>query len=252
MKKVDQEVLAIISSGIIEGNIFRIMGGQLDRKIYVAVNEVLENMGGKWNRKLGGHLFEEDPTDKIENLIETGESVNEKKLYQFYETPALIVEKMIELAGIKENHSVLEPSAGHGAIATRLLKNDPICLEIDPKKCDVLFSKGLRTACVDFLKYTAQKYDRIVMNPPFTKQQDIDHVLHAYSLLNKGGRLVAIMSPGFIFRQNKKSTEFASLLKDCGRWEFLPEKTFKESGTMIRTVLVILEKSNFSSSVRVR
>ena len=31
------------------------------------------------------------------------------------------------------------------------------------------------------------------MNPPFTHHQDIDHVRHAYDLLDAGGVLVAIM-----------------------------------------------------------
>jgi hypothetical protein len=54
MKDFSQEVLAVISSGEVDGNSFCITSGQLDRNLYTAVNEVLENLGGKWSRKASG------------------------------------------------------------------------------------------------------------------------------------------------------------------------------------------------------
>ena len=41
---------------------------------------------------------------------------------------------------------------------------------------------------------TAFKYDRIIANPPFTKNQDIDHVMQMWNFLKPGGRIVSIMS----------------------------------------------------------
>ena len=38
------------------------------------------------------------------------------------------------------------------------------------------------------------KYDRILMNPPFEKLQDIDHVRHCFDQLKEGGVLVAVMA----------------------------------------------------------
>ena len=52
---------------------------------------------------------------------------------------------------------------------------------------------------------TTGKYDKIIMNPPFENGQDIDHIRHAYSLLNDGGRVVCIMSEGTFYRNDKKS-----------------------------------------------
>lgn len=50
------------------------------------------------------------------------------------------------------------------------------------------------------------------MNPPFTHHQDIDHVRHAYDLLDAGGVLVAIMCESTFFRSDKKSVEFRDFL----------------------------------------
>jgi 16S rRNA G1207 methylase RsmC len=42
------------------------------------------------------------------------------------------------------------------------------------------------------------QFDRIVMNPPFDHDTDIDHIRHAYRMLKPGGRLVAICANGVI------------------------------------------------------
>jgi 16S rRNA G1207 methylase RsmC len=85
-------------------------------------------------------------------------------------------------------------------------------------------------------------FDRIVMNPPFADQQDIRHVMHAATLLKPGGRLVAIMSAGVAFRDDRLSRAFrALLLEHGGAIEYLPEAAFKASGTGVLAVLVTIE-----------
>src|SRR4051812_7333314 len=103
------------------------------------------------------------------------------------------------------------------------------------------WSKGFKTIAGDFLALEPEeKYDRVVMNPPFTNDQDIDHVLHAYKFLKPGGKLVAIMAKGFTFGENRKRSGFRDLLKQHGRIVMdLPAGTFKESGTMVETVVVV-------------
>ncbi|MBV0881613.1 hypothetical protein KTQ42_20235 [Noviherbaspirillum sp. L7-7A] len=59
--------------------------------------------------------------------------------------------------------------------------------------------------------------DRILMNPLFARQADIDHVLHAWSMLKEGGRLVAIMAASVTFRHNAKSVVFRHLITSHGR-----------------------------------
>lgn len=250
MKDVSQDVLAVISSGVVDGNTFTITAGTLDRRLYIAVNEVLENIGGKWSRKLKAHVFDADPTDKIEEVLLTAKTVNEKQLYQFFETPKPVVERLLELADIQytddpmKMQDVTEPSAGRGAIADEI--DGSRCLfrvtELDPKNVQVLMDKGYAVFAGDWLNVKDKEFDRIIMNPPFTRQQDIDHVKHAFDLLRPSGRVVAVMSPGFTFRQNNKSVEFRELVDTHGWWEELPDDSFKESGTGVRTVIVVLNR----------
>jgi hypothetical protein len=105
---------------------------------------------------------------------------------------------------------------------------------------------GLDVTGGDFLQ-VAKAYrgtvDRVVMNPPFAKQKDIDHATVAFDCLAPGGKLVAILSAGVEFRQDKKAKAFRGLVDSArGTIERIADGAFKESGTMVRTVLVTLHR----------
>jgi type I restriction-modification system DNA methylase subunit len=80
------------------------------------------------------------------------------------------------------------------------------------------------------------------MNPPFERQQDIDHVNHAWKFVMLGGRLVAIMSAGILFRENRKTKEFIEIVNTHGYIERLPENSFRDAGTGVNTCLVVMDK----------
>lgn len=119
-------------------------------------------------------------------------------------------------------------------------------VEIQSKYAHDLGAHADRFEIGDFLEMSAvggcSNFDCILMNPPFTRQQDIDHVLHAWQFLKPGGRLVSIMSPGWYFRTNRKSVEFKEFVETHGTWHENDEGAFKESGTNIKTVTVVLDK----------
>ena len=96
----------------------------------------------------------------------------------------------------------------------------------------------------DFLKSdTSIKYDIIVANPPFSKNQDVTHVLRMYEHLKDGGRLVAIMSPHWQHSQDKKSQQFRDFLQSVsGQVNEIDEGAFAESGTNIKTYFVVIDK----------
>lgn len=249
--KVSNEVMAVLSAARVEGaQLF--LTGQLDRKLYEQTNKVLEAAGGKWNRKAKAHVFEADASERIDQIILTGDIVIPKDEFEFFPTPEPLVRKMIERADIRDGMMVLEPSAGRGAIALAAYKaasgvlvdmfelmeenNRYLALELDLPLC------GVAKPC-DFL--TAEPtpiYDRVLMNPPFSKGQDVKHVTHALEFLKPGGRLVAIMSAGVTFRQDKRTTEFRALVDFCnGTIEPNPEDSFKSSGTGVNTVMVTMQ-----------
>lgn len=242
-KMIDQQTLRILSRVTVDGNNIFLTCGQLDRKQYQAVNEVLENMGGKWNRKAKAHVYDCDPTDALEQVLLTGEIVPPKK-YGYFPTPPELAKRVVELAEIEPGHIILEPSAGQGGIADFLpLRPMVTCVELLPENTKVLKEKGYCVHEGDFLsKSCREEYDRVIMNPPFEKQADIDHVLHAWNCVVPGGRLVAIMASSVAFRENSKTTHFRELLNKHGYMEHNPVGAFKASGTMVNTVTVVLNK----------
>lgn len=87
-------------------------------------------------------------------------------------------------------------------------------------------------------------YDTVVMNPPFDRERDIDHVTHALSFLKTGGHLVAIMSAGTEFRETRKAIAFRELMESMGaQWKELPPGSFAESGTYVNTVMLSVWKN---------
>lgn len=166
----------------------------------------------------------------------------------YFPTPPEIVEQMISLARIANNHTVLEPSAGGGAIADIFRDQYPEtildCVEYNYSLREILKEKGHTLVGQDFLEGDLDhKYDRVLMNPPFENGADIDHVFHAYKQLADNGILVAIMSEGVFFRSDKKTTEFREWLDEQNSYTIdLDQDAFKASGTGVKTRIVVIEK----------
>ena len=254
MTDISKDVLKVLSTLEIEGNNVKITE-QLDRKLYLAVNEVLVRCGGKWNKKSKAHVFVEDPTFKLDNVIECG-VLDPKVKTGYFPTPLDIVEEMIELADLNRQQMILEPSAGQGHISDIICKrlnihtHEIMVCETLPENVNILKENGYRVEELDFLEFADEcdkldvRFDRIVMNPPFEVQSDILHVTRAFDLLADGGKLVSIMSSGVTFRNNRKTVEFRDniLAEHCTHLEHLPEGSFKSSGTQVNTIMLVLDK----------
>lgn len=254
-KTIAPEIRTILGSLEWDGPRARLTCGQLDRKVYQKVNEVLEAFGGKWDRKTKAHVFADVAQDELDVAIETGVFVSAKDIKQIFgefETPDGLADELIEQARIDvaANMTVLEPSAGggqllraikriHGAAALYLVDS----VEIQGKHHKTLSALGDAVFITDFMAWAPESpFDRVVMNPPFAKQADVDHVTRAFGFLNPGGRLVAIMSPGWTFRENAKSKAFRKLVESQGSYKNNPPAAFKCAGTNVNTVMVTLEK----------
>ena len=152
----------------------------------------------------------------------------------------------MDIAGVRPGMKVLEPEAGCGDIAFACVEAGGVvdCYELMQPNFDVLTSSGRFNSVrhVDFLTVSPEPiYDRIVMNPPFLKQSDIKHVLHALRFLRPDGLLTSVMSAGVSFRDNKLTQEFRDLIRARGGdIEALPEGAFKASGTMVNTLIATI------------
>lgn len=243
-RKIESAVLAVVSQAVCEGNLLRLTG-QLDRKMYEAVNKILLEAGGEWKGgKTKAHVFQGDAAEMIEPILLTGE-IARKEDFGFFPTPLHVVETYVipRLRVNAESH-VLEPEAGVGGIALPLSKICRVdCIELQEKNVKVLQESGCfaRVLQGDFLSIDPKdfpKYDAVVMNPPFAKQADIKHVLHASRFVKEGGQLVAIMSASVSFRTDTLTRQFAEFVAgQDAEIVVLPESSFKESGTQVNTVV---------------
>lgn len=158
---------------------------------------------------------------------------------QLFPTPAPLAAKLARAAGpMDPSHRVLEPSAGTGAI-WRELWGCRTAVEINHA-----LAERLRGMCTqrdfvieaDFLEKTADDlggpFDRIVMNPPFVRGSDVEHIRHALTMLAPEGRLVALCAGG----PRQKAA-----LAPLGRWEDLPEGSFSEQGTNVRVAMLVVD-----------
>jgi predicted RNA methylase len=258
MKRLSAEAFGVLTEGLsVEGQHVRITAGQLDRKLYLEVNAALEAIGGAWNKKARVHVFAADPSEALDQILVDGGFHDTKRDFDQFDTPAELAMEVVRRAEVR-GKDVLEPSAGTGRLAKEAMRQGAhtvTCFEVDEKRARGLtlemapFERYQVTPC-DFLAQKTgggvrgfEPYPRIVMNPPFSRGKDIDHVTHALSFLSKGGRLVAILSAGVTFRQDRKARTFRELVSSLGgTLEPLPDTSFRESGTDVRTVLLTVTR----------
>jgi phospholipid N-methyltransferase len=248
-----QEVLQACT---VEGTIIKLPADQLDRKVYLDTKKKLEHIGGKWKGgKTFGFVFDHDPTELLEQIA-NGEDRNLKKETQFFPTPKEVVELMLSKVSIMAHTCILEPSAGRGAIIEGIIEHckpfgsihavekDPLHRTFLKRQIDeTWYTQVNLDECTDFLEYKIPEFISVILaNPPFNKNQDIDHIIKMYDGLNHG-TIVTLASKHWEISDNKKERFFRKWLKVVGA-EVTPidQGAFKESGTMIATNLIVIKK----------
>lgn len=236
-------------------------------KNYAEVKKALEKAGGKYKRSTFVFQAAAQP---IINKLMGGEKINIKKEFQFFPTPAAIAECLVQLAEIKDGMSVLEPSAGQGAIIEQVFKafprnmtgpNDKMCVSVD--YCELMeinqeiLSKKINSDKVwqgrvnfmndDFLTAPLdEQFDRIIANPPFEKNKDIDHIYRMFEFCKPNGRIVTLASQHWQHSKNKKETDFGKWLKLIKANVTQVEPcAFKKSGTMVPSVIIVINKRKY-------
>jgi predicted RNA methylase len=263
-RKLDDDTKAILRNCTLQGNVLVLPPGQLERPRYLAFDKAMKALGGAWNRKAGGHVFSFDPAELIAQAKETGEVVDRKQTLQFFETPAVVVEQMMRHAkarharglGRLDGRIALEPSAGHGRLVLPLLQwgatvtaveiDEHNSAELDRRVVAAGMTDRFELITADFLQAKHEIppcFDLILMNPPFTRGQDAEHINQAYLLLAPGGRLVAICGRGSLTRQDGKASAFQQWIERKATLNRpLTEGIFKDSGTLSAANLLVIDK----------
>jgi SAM-dependent methyltransferase len=250
MVTIPSPVLSVLRAGTAEGSVFRLPGEQLDRALYLSVNEVLARLGGKWNRKVKGHVFDDVEPAPLIDLVLTTAEMPPKNPTAFFATPVDVAERLLTdpalpslPAGAKR---ILEPSAGRGALLDALSGTGARveCCEILPRFRDLLTEREANLIPEpNFLAYRpGPVYDGVVMNPPFAVEGDalayVTHIEHALDCLAPGGVLLSVAPGGFASRQDRRVRELRERVEASGAWVKVEGEAFKASDTGVRTVLL--------------
>lgn len=257
--RIAPEVLQALGAATVSRN--NVTLPKLDPKLYKKARDVLEALGGSWSKKAQAHVFEEDPREALQQTIESGTYVGMadlRKLFGFFPTPDSLADQLVRAVGVSEDDVVLEPSAGDGALLAAVRRHlggkhlrEVTAVELAPERYALLLAFAtsfpvFRGILGDFLQVRPQgsKATRVLMNSPFRNGADATHILHAYdSWLAPGGKLAAIGGAGLEFRDGahqKRVRELAAL--PGASLTRLPADSFKDVGTSVHTVLVVLAK----------
>ena len=198
----------------LENNILKLPQVQFNKKSYAEAKKWIEEAGGSWQGgKVQGFTFPFN-AERVFSILKDGKRCNLQQEYQFFETPDSVADWLIMLAGgIHEDDTVLEPSAGRGALIKAIHRACPSvmveCYELMPENREFLHSLGnVILLGEDFAKDSVGSYSKIIANPPFANNQDIDHVRLMYDRLEEGGTLAVITSPHWKFASEKKCDVF--------------------------------------------
>jgi len=250
MKNKQEELIASLKKCTVSGNVVSlppISSGPLLN--YPDVKKALINAGGKYVKNT--FVFPADAQPYIDRLT-GGESVNIKKEFQFFGTPDALADKLVEMADIVSwGCLILEPSAGQGAIVKAIKRKTGVnatihCCELMKENQEFLKKIEVPIISNDFLLLDESHnnaYDYVVANPPFNRNQDIDHIRKMYEVLKPGGIMVSVASKHWKHSSNKKETAFREWLDEVGaEIEDVDAGAFKESGTGIATVIIKIRK----------
>ena len=224
----------------------------IDRSLYLQLKKLMQSNGAKWKGgKVGGFVCPN--AGEVLQRMQGGDLSNRKKDYQFFATPVELGEAMVgDLETITPDMRILEPSAGQGALITAMRNRfgSDICpdyCELMPENRRYITAHFSGCHCVgdDFLQAEGleERYDRIVANPPFSKNQDIRHILRMYDCLNPTGRMVTLCSPHFEFANDRESCNFRDWLYSVNAHvRLVPKRTFRSSGTDIEARMIVIYK----------
>ncbi|MGN4425973.1 HsdM family class I SAM-dependent methyltransferase [Bacillus cereus group sp. MYBK30-1] len=191
--------------------------------------------------------------------------MEEKNLYSSYYTKSeYITDYMVKMLGLKEDHIVLEPSAGEGVFIDALIKKNPntniTAYDLNPEAIVVLNAKynnheniqviesdTLLDVDLNMKVFMNGYFDRVIGNPPYGAWQDYDKranlkniykgfyvketyalfLLRCISLLKENGKLTFIIPDTFLnLHMHSKLREYILLNTKIHEILMFPSKFF--------------------------
>ncbi len=248
---ISAAVSALLDQIVIEGNTVRPLP-KVTRDVYDEFNEILVRLRGRWKRGKG-HVFPYDPTLALRAVRSAG-VMPAKNPLAYFPTPQELAEAIVAALPDRPPLTMLEPSAGEGALVRAALGRWPdlvvTAVELDPLNIALLRTCGVDATEANFLEHDFgdHRFDLVVMNPPFTadgdKQAWVTHLRRAFDLLSEHGVLACVAPAGTWLHSSKKV--FASLrawLLELGASiEYHDAGSFKDSGTGVSTLTILVRR----------
>ncbi len=262
---IDDSIIESLQKLRVEGNTAYLPTEVLDN--YPQVKRVLQNAGATYRRN--AFIFPGDAATVFSKLI-TGTAVNPKQEFQQFFTPDRWADYIVELAQLQDGMSILEPEAGDGQLIRAIYRkfprimegpNDDPCVTVDyyellaenresisrwlhsdEKALSRTSDMGAVLLQVKAPTSNHDRYDRVIMNPPFTKNLDIAHIRHAWEFVRPGGKLLSYCSGHPWISSNKIGIAFREFVSSYGYSIPVEDGAFKESGTNVKTRVVVLGK----------
>lgn len=204
------------------------------RKQIKPISLALQEHGVRWSERHHGYIV--DTTNVVTNRKKLNELFSrvKKVLERYNNGQKIVTKKMLEreakqsyyssesiakyLRGIincndREN-IILDPAAGQGILIDKLnFPREQIwAVEQDPECCKVLRKKGYIHIINDTFQNVSTKIQtgeiprptRIIMNPPFSHQQDLKFFNIACNILEERGIIAAVVSQNSIYEELEK------------------------------------------------
>jgi hypothetical protein len=217
-------------------------------KHYSHIKTLMQRAGGKY-LKLGFEFSITADLPAIMLSLVKGEEYNPKKLFQFFGTNDTQSAALVADVNLKAGDTWLEPSAGQASVANlaRKISNKGVVIELMDENVSSLIAQGYDPIQQDFLTVTPEEiglFNKIIANPPFTKNSDIKHVSHMFNFLENNGKLASIMSMSWRESSHKVAIQFRDWIDYLGADVVdIPAGEFKGSGTNVATCKIIFTKS---------
>lgn len=173
-----------------------------DKHVKQRAADVLSLLGGV--KQGPWWVFDYHVGGVLKDVVASG-AVPDSVSHQYFPTPEDLGAEAAEWLGpVADDDQCLEPSAGQGGLAQFLPQDRTLCVEASRFMVDVLKTKGYTVEHDDFLRWvktTDKRFDKILMNPPFSEGRAEAHVRTAAGLLSEGGVLVAIVPASHVGRE---------------------------------------------------
>jgi 16S rRNA G966 N2-methylase RsmD len=229
-----------------------VINKQLPKEEYDALKNYLKKLKATWSISKQAHTFPDNTFQNVIQYIIENKTLPVLNPFHLFPTSEVLIDQLMANEKVQEQFNkfewstpkFLEPSAGPGAMALKLLaasngKADIDVYEIDPINQKTLKNQGFQLQGADFLESVpTEKYDLILMNPPFNGKEYIKHVIHARKFLKPSGVLATILPKITSVWGNDVAKAIA---QSGGMYWDNPPKSFKDSGTNIDTICAIIE-----------